>query len=169
MLDLLGGRSVALGEFPPQDDDWYLDLLWIDRRKCLLLTHTDTLFSVFRAGVRNADLLPPGPYLVAAIQTELGTERLPPDTFGRLQPDDVRFARTASRSTLGFMNQMTFEIRYQVARHGGLPDCDTDDLNHQLRRTLRSRGGYTRPIDLVTQRLRPHRAPTRAMDETGRP
>ncbi|MGH3428866.1 MAG: DUF6933 domain-containing protein [Mycobacteriales bacterium] len=114
------------------------------------------MFSVFRAGVRSAVLRPPGPYLVAAIQTELRAEGLSPDTFGRLQPDNVRIARTTSRGMLGFMNQMTFEIRYQVARHGGLPGCDIDDLNHGLRRTLRSRGGYVRPIDLVTHHLRAH-------------
>jgi hypothetical protein len=153
MLDLLGGRSVALGEFPPPGGDWYLNLLWIDRRKCLLLTHTGTLFSVFRAGVHSADLRPVAPYLLAAIRTELRAEHLPADTFGRAQPEDVQLARTASRSTLGFMNEMAYEIRHQVARCGGLPGCDTDDVNHQLRRTLRSRDGYTRPIDLVAHHL----------------
>src|SRR5437762_12970876 len=49
MLDLLGGRSLTLSELPPSDDEWYLNLLWIDRQKCLLLTHAGTLFSVFRA------------------------------------------------------------------------------------------------------------------------
>src|SRR6266516_1367709 len=40
MLDLLGGRSVTISEPPPTDDDWYLNLVWIERQKCLLLTHT---------------------------------------------------------------------------------------------------------------------------------
>ena len=52
---------------------------------------------------------------------------------------------------LGFMNQMTFEIRYQVARHVSLSGGDVDDLNGQLRRTPRNRGGYVYPIDLVTR------------------
>jgi hypothetical protein len=133
MLELLGGRSVVLDEFPSGDEDWYLNLLWIDRRKCLLLTHTSTLFSVFRAGVRSADLRPLGLYLIAAIQTELHAEHLPADTFGRLQPENVRLARTASRSTLGFMNEMAFELRYACAYVGGLRSCDFDNLNHQLR------------------------------------
>jgi hypothetical protein len=81
MLDLLGGRSVDLGEFPPTDDDWYLNLLWIDRQKCLLLVHAGRLFSVFRAGVRSADLRPLGTYLVDAIEAELCAENLPTDTF----------------------------------------------------------------------------------------
>jgi hypothetical protein len=32
MLDLLG-REVTLCEFAPSDDDWYLNLLWIEREK----------------------------------------------------------------------------------------------------------------------------------------
>jgi hypothetical protein len=159
VLDLLGGRLVALDELPASDEDWYLDLLWIDRRKCLLLTHTGTLFSVFRPNVRTADLRPLGPYVAEAVETELRVEHLALDTLGRLQADHVRLAKTASRSTLGFMNQMTFDLRFQVARHGGLCGCDIDDLNRQLRRTLRNRGGYVRPIDLVTKDSAPLRPP----------
>src|SRR6266568_4248253 len=121
MLDLLGGRSLTLSELAPTDDDWYLNLLWMDRQKCLLLTHAGTLFSVFRAGVRSADLRPIGNYLAEAIESELVAEGLPTDTFSELQPDSVRLAKTASRSTLGFMNEMAFELRYHIADTGGLP------------------------------------------------
>jgi hypothetical protein len=113
MLDLLGGRALRLTDLPPADDDWYLNLLWLDRRKCLLLTHAETLFSVFRAGVRAADLRPLGPYVVRAVEAELRSERLPPATFDQLDPDAVRLAKTASRSTLGFMNGMAVHLRYR--------------------------------------------------------
>jgi hypothetical protein len=153
MLDLLGARSVTLSRLPPTDDDWYLNLLWIDRQKCILLMHAGTLFSVFRAGVRSADLRPIGNYLVGTIETELPAESLPADTFSELQPDGVRLAKTASRSTLGFMNEMAFELRYLIADAGGLGRCEIDVLNHGLRRTLRNRGEYVRPIELVAERL----------------
>lgn len=42
MLTLLGVRATALPDLPPSADDWYLNLLWIERRKCLLLTHAGT-------------------------------------------------------------------------------------------------------------------------------
>jgi hypothetical protein len=153
VLDLLGGRAVTLTEPPPADDDWYANLLWLDRQKCLLLTHAGTLFSVFLAGIRQADLRPLGPYLVKAIETEFRSESLPPDTFGRLDPDAVRLAKTASRSTLGFMNEMAVHLRYGVADAGGLSHCDISALNHHLRRTLHNRDGYVYPIELVAQRL----------------
>jgi hypothetical protein len=130
LLDLLGGRAVTLTELPPADDDWYANLLWLDRQKCLLLSHAGTLFSVFLAGVRKADLQPIGPYVVKAVEAELRSESLPPDTLGELDPDALRLAKTASRSTLGFMNEMAVHLRYQVADAGGLSHCDISTLNH---------------------------------------
>jgi hypothetical protein len=169
MLDLLGGSSVTLNEFPPTDDDWYLNLLWIDRQKCLLLTHASTLFSVFRAGLHSADLRPIGDYLVAAIETELGAESLPIDTFSDLRSDSVRLAKTASRSTLGFTNEMAFELRYFIADAGGIGRCEMDTLNHRLRRTLRNRGEYVRPIELVAQHLAGAAADPQLRPTPGRP
>jgi len=153
MLDLLGGRKLTLSELPPTDDDWYLNLVWIERQKCLLLTHAGTLFSVFRAGIRVADLRPLGDYLVDAIEAELRAEGLPVDTFSELERDDLRLAKTASRSTHGFMTEMAFELGWIITDKGGLRRGDINDLNHALRRMLWNRGDYVRPIELVNQRL----------------
>ena len=152
VLDLLGGRAVTLTELPAAEDDWYLNLLWLDRQKCLLLTHAGTLFSVFLAGVRKADLRSIGACVVKAVAAELCSESLPPDTFGELNPDAIRLAPTASRSTLGFMNEMAADLRYRVDA-GGLGHSDISALNYDLRRTLHNRGGYVYPIELVARWL----------------
>jgi hypothetical protein len=160
ILDLLGGRTVTLSEILPSDDDWYLNLLWIERQKCLLLTHSGTLFSVFRVGIRVADLRPFGDYIVQAIETELRAERLPADTFSKLDPSDVQVAKTASRSTLGYMKEMAFELEWSIASDGGIDRIHSDELNHALRRQLRSHGrDYARPIELVNQHLATHGPP----------
>ena len=162
VLDLLG-RDVMLTEPAPSDDDWYLNLLWVERQKCLLLTHSGTLFSVFRAGIRVADLRPLGGYLVGAIETELRAEQLPAGTFAQLDPTDVRIAKTASRSTLGYMKEMAFELEWSISSDGGLDRVDFDELNHALRRELRSHGrDYARPIELVNQHLANPRGPAGA-------
>jgi hypothetical protein len=31
-------------ERPASPDDWYANVLWVQRRKCLLVTHAETLF-----------------------------------------------------------------------------------------------------------------------------
>jgi hypothetical protein len=152
-LDLLG-RTITLTELAPADDDWYLNVVRIDRQKCLLLTHSGTLFSIFRPRVRAAELRPIGPYLTEAIEAELRAEGLPSDTFAELKPDAWRLAKTASRSTLGHMTQMAFEVHHITAHAGGLDHADIADLNHWLRHSLRGHdGGYTHPIDLIAERL----------------
>ena len=153
MLDLLGGGAVTLVDLAPSDDDWYVNLLWVERRKCLLLTHSGTLFSVFRADIRSADLRPFGAYLVDLIEAELRVERFPIDTFSAVAPDCVLLAKTASRRTLGFMTEMAAELGYAIPAAGGLSACDVGALNQRLRRTLHNRGGYVTPIELVEAKL----------------
>lgn len=155
MLTLLGVRATALPDVPPSADDWYLNLLWIERRKCLLLTHAGTLFPVFAADVRKADITPIGPYVVGLVGEHLRAEGLAADTLGRLDPDDVHPAKTASRSILGVMNDVAFHARYRIEAMGGIDRSDTLFLNRFLRRALHNRAGdYVTPLDLVAQRLR---------------
>jgi hypothetical protein len=151
-LALLKMRAPELAHAPPSDDDWYLNLIGLDRRKCLLLTHAETLFPVFVVDVRAADLRPLGTFVVGRIEAELASEGLPAECLGRLDPDAVQVAKTASRSVLGFMNEMAFYLEYAVAEAAGLGNTDVGELNRDLRRRLHSRDGYATPLELVARR-----------------
>lgn len=153
MLDLLGRRDLVLVGEPPGDDDWYANVLSLDRRKCLLLTHTGRLFPVFVADVRKRDLQPPGPLIAERVAAALADEKLPLDLLGAIEPDAVRTARTASRRILGFMNDSALTCRDFVERAGGLERTDLDALNRCLRRQLHNVDGYRQPLDLALERL----------------
>jgi hypothetical protein len=58
LLNLLGQQRTSLVDAPSSDDDSYANLLWIDRRKCLLIMHAGTLFSLLVADIRVSDLRP---------------------------------------------------------------------------------------------------------------
>lgn len=62
LLSVIVGKSrpTLNTSAPPCDADFYANLLWIDRRKCVLLTHAGSLFSIFVPDVRAADLRPIG-------------------------------------------------------------------------------------------------------------
>ena len=152
LLTLLG-RGVDVVDEPPGDDDWYANLLWIDRRKCLLLTHAGTLFPVFVADVRKGDLLPLGALVAERAAAALADEQLPDDVLGQLDPGAARIARTANRQILGFMNESALACRYAIDQAGGLDHTDVDALNRFLRRQLHNRDGYRQPLDLVLERL----------------
>jgi hypothetical protein len=147
-------RPRRLADCPPDGEDWYANLLWLDGRKCLLLTHAATLFTVFEADVRAAGLREPGQLVARLISRELLREELPADTFGSAAPASVTLAKTADRSVLGCMNDMAFRCETATTRSGGLAATDTADLNRALRRNINSARGYQPPIELTIQRLR---------------
>lgn len=150
-LKLLGARTRDLVSVEPTDQDWYANLLWLDGRKCLLLAHAGTLFSVLVPDIRKADLVPIGPSITAFIQQELEAEDFPPDRLGVLD-SSIRLARTESRSILGYMNEMARFCGYAVEDSGGLARSDARELNHRLRRELHLTSkppGYFVPIELA--------------------
>jgi len=64
---LIGRQAQERTDPGCSPSDWYANLLVIERRKCLLVTHARTLFSVFAPDVRAAQLRPLGPFVVASV------------------------------------------------------------------------------------------------------
>ncbi len=150
LLKLLAPDELT--DAKPAPDDWYANLMWIDRRKCLLVVHADTLFSVFVADVRKPQLSTFGDYLAGTIATAIADEGLASDCLGPLDPRQVLVARTASRSVLGFMNDMASMSAHVATQSGGVTHLDVERLNAFLRRTPYDCGGFVRPIEAARQR-----------------
>ncbi len=153
LLAVLGANRVAKPGPAPDAEDWYANLLWFDRRTCLLLTHAATLFSIFEADVRAADLRATLRLVTELVERELRRESLPPATFGNLRSQELILAKTTDRSVLGCMNDMAFLCEVAISDAGGLAYCDLGELNHTLRCNINSSRGYRPPVELAAQQL----------------
>lgn len=153
LLKVLRARPHDLLDAPPSPQDWYANLLWLDGRKCVLITHAGTLFSLFLPDVLAADLRPIGAVLVPALHAELAREGLPADTFGHLRADAVHLAKTADRSVLGCMNDLGARCEWTVEDAGGLAGVDLAELHHGLQRNRSGARAYSYAIDLVRRDL----------------
>jgi hypothetical protein len=109
-------------------------LVWIEGRKCLLVTHAYTLLSVFVPDVRIGQVRPLGPFLVPLIADQLAAEGLPADTLGVLDSARVVVAKTADRKVLGCMNDLAFTCERAVVSDGGLAHLDLPRLHSHLHR-----------------------------------
>lgn len=153
LLKLIGSRGGSLVDVAPDVDDWYANVLTIERRKCLLMVHADTLFAVLDSDLRVAQFDDLGLYVATLVVDELASEGLAGAVLGPTDPSTVRVAKTASRSVLGHMNEMAFEVEHLVASSGGLQFTDVADVNRRLRRHLRGRNGdYVVPLELAAAR-----------------
>lgn len=77
LLDVIGPEQLATQDADGDDDDWYANLLFLERRKCLLLTHADTLFTIFEPEVRASDLRSTQRLVAGMIEREVLAEGLP--------------------------------------------------------------------------------------------
>ncbi len=153
LLKLMGARSGVLVEAEAGVDDWYANVFIVQRRKCLLLVHADTLFPVLAADVRVGQLDHLGVFVAGLVVDALASEGLAGTALGPTDPGGVRVARTASRSVVGHMTEMTFEAERLIAHTGGLEHAHLGEVNRWLRRGLRGRGGgYVVPLELAAGR-----------------
>jgi len=151
LLAVIRPRQIA--DCPPDGEDWYANLLWLSSRKCLLVTHAATLFSVFEADVRAANLRDPGRLVTRPDRPGVAARTVVRGTFGNLDPASASLAKTADHSVLGCMNDMAFMCEVSTDRSGGLATTDLADLNQALRRNINSARSYQPPIELTAQRL----------------
>lgn len=152
LLQILGERPPRDGGPVPSPDDWYANVLAIDRRTCLLLMHAQTLFPVFAADVRTAQLRSGGRYFGELITGALAAEGLPASTLGVCDEQSWVIARTASRQVLGFMNDAAHMSRAAAAANA-LSPAGVTELNHRLRRSLNNRDGYSDPLTRIAERV----------------
>jgi hypothetical protein len=151
LLTAIGSQRVVRPAPERGPEDWYANLLWFNRRKCLLLTHSATLFTVFEPSVSVADLRATNVLVTRMIHGALGAEGLPTNTFD-LGEEECVLTTTADRQVLGCMNDLALHCEIAIVRSGGLDNADCADLNRRLRRTIFSARDYRQPLKLVAER-----------------
>jgi len=134
---------------------WHANLLRIERRKCVLFTHDETLYSVFVPGLRKPEF--------EQLDEVFGRglfKALMWDDFSQTQIERmleacrvVRFTRSSNRSVLGSMNDMRFQIGAYLEHDGGLTSVDLAQLHHELNHTPFRAIGYGYAVERLQEYL----------------
>ena len=115
---------------------WHANLLRIDRRKCVLFTHDKTLYTFFVPGLTKPHFQNFDEIFRQNLFKCLMSENLPQKHI-EIFLDNIRkieITKTNNRSVLGSMNDLTFQLKCQIADEGGLSGTNISKLNHDLNR-----------------------------------
>ena len=145
LLRELGHQSGVVDDGP--FGSWFANILRINRRKCLLFTHSETLLSVFVGGVRKPDINRLPLTLLENLQIVLDAEGLGDWTSKALMLPGSQsvIASTNSRSVLGSMNDLVFQAEVAVSHRYSLHDVVP--ISQRLNRVPMGAIGYQYPID----------------------
>ncbi|MBN1870375.1 MAG: hypothetical protein JW847_07375 [Candidatus Omnitrophica bacterium] len=139
-------------------DEWYVNLFRSDRRKCLLFTHSGTLFSFVMASVSRKDIQSMRELFRKELAKTLFYEEFSSGQIEKFmkRAQEITIAKTASRSVLASMNQILFEYPYIMARFAHLGDEGLLAANRELNTMLHGaigegRHGYGEPQELFKE------------------
>jgi hypothetical protein len=130
-------------------------LLWVDRKKCLLFTNNQTLYSFFVASMKRQQFENFAEVFRLGLFRSLTSEGIaePQVEYALREHQHIVIAKTNSRSILGSMNDLVFQIQCMIDAIGGLANADLLEINRQLNRIPMSAIRYNFSIDELKRRL----------------
>ena len=130
---------------------WHANLLRIERRKCVLFTNDQTLYSFFVPGLKKSEFVHFDEVFRQNLFKCLLNERFSQAQIEKVLDEyrEVKFAKTKNRSVLGSMNDLAFQIKYRVENSGGLNYLEPIALNQALNRIPFKAIDYQYSIDAL--------------------
>ncbi|PIQ88697.1 MAG: hypothetical protein COV72_07150 [Candidatus Omnitrophica bacterium CG11_big_fil_rev_8_21_14_0_20_42_13] len=117
--------------------EWFANLFFIERKKCLIFTNTRTLFTFISFAVNRTQIKNIGELFRAGLGKALLDEDFDGAVIQRLVDEchDMQFSKTNNKSVLGAMNDHVKTAKWMVWRDGGLGKCNFPHLIKKLNRT----------------------------------
>jgi phosphoribosyl-ATP pyrophosphohydrolase len=157
-------RVIGIKKSDLIDDDpkfgylrtWYANLIWIDRRKCVLFTNEETLYSFLVTDVKKTDLSKIERLFVLNLRANLASEKFDSQVIDKVLKEysEIVIAKTKSKSVLGSMNDLAFHCKFSVLRDGGVTACDIIGINQELNRIPIGAIGYSYSIERLRIKLK---------------
>ena len=135
--------------------DWHANLLRLERRKCVLFTNSQTLYSIFIPGWQRPDFDNFDEIFRQALFRRLRIEGFSQAHIEKVleEHQTICFSKTNNRSVLGSMNDLAFQIQTHIEISGGLAYTDFDNLNHKLNRIPMGAINYKYSIDMLKETI----------------
>ena len=155
LLNELGVKPADVPDQPPSLCDWHANMLWLDRKKYVLFTNDQTLYSLlvpWNKSPRSTHFME---RFRLGLLKSLMSEGLAEVQVGYLLREhaQVTITKTNSRSVLGSMNDLAIQIKSMIFVSDGPTDVNLSEVNRQLNRIPMSAIKYKFSIDELKQRL----------------
>jgi flavorubredoxin len=132
---------------------WHANLIYIDRKKCVLFVNDKTLFNFIAAGVSRdqiRDLLNLFRGYLACVLSE---ENIPELAKAKMMAEyeEVRYSNTNSKTVLGSMNDLAFHYKYYIQAEGGVHSSSLPSIIKKLNRMPMGALKYKLPIEALKE------------------
>jgi len=149
-----GGFSESnLNAFPPQENSrkhWYTHLFLYRRKKCLIFTHAESLFSFVVLGVRKQDMQHLDQVFRKELCKAMFYEEFSAAEIKNIsdQVNPISLAKTESRAVVGSMNEFIRHFKWHMEDEPFEGEPDISSINKKLNEMpMRALKQYRLPIE----------------------
>jgi hypothetical protein len=116
--------------------NWHANLIRVSRRKCVLFTNDQTLYSFFVPALKKPHFQNLARVFMTDLMMNLEFEGLSgfiPKIAHELSPEH-HFAKTENKKVLGYMNSLAYMILFYINRYDVLTQQNLMQLNKEINR-----------------------------------
>jgi hypothetical protein len=130
---------------------WHANLIYIDRRKCILFANDKTLFNFIVPDVNRAQIKQLSALFVSSLGCVLAGEHLPELMRQKILNEytNIGYANTNSKTVLGSMNDLAYHYEVNIFETGGVHSSAVPGIIKQLNHMPMGAIGYKLSIDAL--------------------
>lgn len=145
LQDMVGVKTTELPTSFDSFVSWHGNIFMLGRKKCLLVTHNESLYSIFLYGVTKKEMKNLAEILRSSLAELLRRDDfILPQIVKILETlESITYMKTSDRSVIGNMNDMVHMLKYYNMTEDEL------SLSARINHTPYSRGKFNFPSDIL--------------------
>ena len=153
LLKEMGLKKTDLVDESPKFSflgQWHANLIYINRRKCIIFVNDKILLNFIVADVSRAQIRKLNGIFESMFRCFLASEGFSKELVEKILAEysEVKFAKSNSRSVLGSLNNLAFYYEYSICSSGGLHSPEVPAIIARLNRMpMRASVGYIYPLE----------------------
>ena len=146
-------KSYLLDTEPPFSylGSWHANLIYIDRRKCVLFVNDKTLFNFIAPDVPRTAIRDLNSLFKDYLRCVLADEGIMGPAREKIMSeyDEIEYAKTNSKSVLGSMNDLAFHYKFLIQEEGSIHSAMIPSIIRKLNRMPMGAIEYTYPVEAL--------------------
>lgn len=137
----------------PRLGPWHANLIYIDRRKCVLFVNDKTLFNFVVPDLKRAQIRDLAAEFRLWLSCVIRDEGLDEATVSRIlsEYETVTYDKTNNRSVLSSMNELAWHYQYAILEAGGVHSPRVPAIIRASNRTPLKAIGYGYPVEKLKE------------------
>ncbi len=150
----MGLKKSDMSEAEPKESylgSWHANLIYIDRKKCLLFVNDKTLFNFIVPDISRAQIKELSNIFRVNLECVLAAEDVPKRAKRKIMSEyeSIQYTNTNSKSILGSMNDLAFHYKYLIQSEGGVQSYAVPSIIKKLNNMPMGALEYVFPIDAL--------------------